>query len=141
MDYDSGQDIADKYHEFTDRVLKVAYSVHTYLGPGLLESVYEECLADELKHAGFKVESQIPIPVRYKGRLINKAFTIDLLVDNVLIIELKSVEKLLPVHLNQVKTYLKLSNLEIGLLINFNEAHLRDGIKRVTNRVKMLSDF
>ncbi len=130
---DGGQDIAEKYYDFTERVLKVAYSVHTYCGPGLLESAYQECLAEELRRAGFKVDSQVSLPMLYKGRLLSKAYVIDLLVDNTLIIELKSVEKLQQVHRNQVKTYLKFCNLEIGLLINFNVVHLRDGIKRVIN--------
>jgi len=123
----------DDYYELTDRVLKAAFKVHTFCGPGLLESAYQECLAYELTQAGFNVESEVTMPIIYEGQLLNKAYVIDILVNKKLIIELKSVEKLHKIHRDQVKTYLKFSRLRVGLLLNFNAEHLRDGIQRISN--------
>jgi len=122
----------------SEKVLKAAFKVHTYCGPGLLESAYQECLIDELTQAGLNVESEVQMPISYNGRLLNKAYVIDLLVDKKLIIELKSVEKINKIHRDQVKTYLKFSNLRAGLLINFNTEHLKDGIQRIKNDPQQL---
>lgn len=115
------------------KVLDAAFKVHTLLGPGLLESAYEACLLHELKKQGVSVESQVMLPIFYDGVKIDARYRIDLFVENELIVELKAIEHLLPVHQAQLLSYLKLSNRWLGLLINFNVSHLRDGIKRVVN--------
>ncbi len=107
--------------------------VHTALGPGLLESVYEKCLKHELTKEGLHVEPQIWLPVIYDGIQMEGGYKIDLLVENLVLVELKVVEQLLPVHRAQLLSYLKLSNKNVGLLINFNVGHLRDGIRRIVN--------
>lgn len=107
--------------------------VHTALGPGLLESVYEKCLKRELIKRGLRVESQIWVPVIYDGVEIEGGYKIDLLVDGQVIVELKVVEQLLEVHKAQLLSYLKLSNKQVGLLINFNVVYLRNGIRRLVN--------
>lgn len=119
--------------EYTDRLLACAYTVHSLLGPGLLESVYEKALMYELTQKGFKVERQVPIKVLYKGIELGEVYRIDLLVDGKVIIEIKSVGELLPVHFKQLMTYLKLQNLRYGYLINFDVTMLKDGIHRVLN--------
>lgn len=119
--------------EYTHRLLACAYTVHSLLGPGLLESVYEKALMYELTHNGFKVERQVPIEVMYKGVELGEAYRMDLLVDGKVIIEIKSVRELLPVHFKQLLTYLKLQNLRYGYLINFDVTMLKDGIHRVLN--------
>lgn len=112
-------------------VVDASYHVHTELGPGLLERVYEICLAHRLRQLGFKAERQVDFPVFYDGVEIDAGFRLDLLVNDKLIIELKTVEILLPLHKAQVLTYLKLSKRELGLLINFNVPLIKDGIKRI----------
>jgi GxxExxY protein len=107
--------------------------VHFALGPGLLESVYETCLTHELRKRGLVVLTQLPIPVIYDDICIEMGFRIDLLVNGAVIVEVKSVSKVLPVHEAQLLSYLKLSNHRVGLLINFNIVHLKDGITRVIN--------
>ena len=107
--------------------------VHRELGPGLLESVYEVCLIEELKNKGLKVQSQVKLPLVYKGKELNKDFIIDLLVEDKIVIELKAVEDLLPVHEVQLVTYLKLSGMKLGYLINFNVSLLKFGIRRRIN--------
>ncbi len=114
-------------------VLKSAMKVHTSLGPGLLESVYELCLVHELSKSGLKAERQVALPVRYDGLEINGGFRVDVLVDDLVVIEVKAVEKLLPVHKSQLLTYLRLSGCKLGYLLNFNVPHMRDRIKRVVN--------
>ena len=114
----------------TNKVLGLAFEVHTQLGAGLLESTYESCLFYELKENNISVERQKKLPIIYKGFQVDTDYRIDLLIDNQLIIELKSVETLQPVHSAQLLTYMKLSNLKYGLLLNFNVAHLKQGIKR-----------
>jgi len=109
--------------------------VHSTLGPGLLESVYEVCLRHELEKLSLSVQAQLPLPVHYDDIELDAGFRIDLLVENEIIIELKSVEKLLPIHQAQLLTYLKLAGKPVGLLINFNTVHLRDGIKRMVNQL------
>ena len=112
-------------------VLDCAFKVHTELGPGLLESAYEECLRYELINAGLKVESQKPMPLIYKGVKLDVGYRIDLLVEDRIVIEIKSVEALNDVHLTQILTYQKLSGSKLGLLVNFNVKSLKNGIKRV----------
>ena len=114
----------------TSKVLGLAFEVHTQLGAGLLESTYETCLFHEIIEAGIKVERQKKLPIIYKGSKLDPDYRLDLLIDDRLIIELKSVEALLPVHSAQILTYMKLSNIKYGLLLNFNVASLKYGIKR-----------
>lgn len=114
-------------------ILDSSIEVHRNLGPGLLESTYEVCLCKELKLRNLNYLRQVSLPVNYKGESLNAEYKIDILVENELIIELKAVETLLPVHMAQLLTYLKLSNKKLGLLINFNVPRLVDGVKRVVN--------
>ncbi len=118
-------------NRLSGKIVSAAYRVHRELGPGLLENVYETCLAQELKELGIKFERQVPMPVHYKKVELDAGFRIDLLVEKQIIVELKTVEGLLPVHKAQLITYLKLSGCRIGLLINFNVEILKDGIKRI----------
>lgn len=112
-------------------IVDCSIRVHKELGPGLLESVYEVCLMKELIAQGLKVRRQVALPVYYKGENIGIDFKIDLLVEEEVIVELKAVENLLPIHEAQLITYLKLSEMHLGLLINFNVKLLKDGIKRM----------
>ena len=104
--------------------------VHTILGPGLLESAYEACLVHELEKRGLRVQSQVAMPVYYEGVRVELAYRIDLVVQDLVIVELKAIARLAPIHEAQLLSQLKLSNYKLGLLINFHEAHLKDGIKR-----------
>lgn len=113
------------------KVLDCAFDVHSALGPGLLESAYEECLYYELIKNGFSVNKQKPLPLVYKEVKLEAGYRVDLLVESSVIIEIKSVEALNEVHLAQILTYLKLSGCKLGLLVNFNVKHLKDGIKRI----------
>jgi GxxExxY protein len=117
--------------EIFKKVLDCSFTIHTALGPGLLESAYEECLYYELVENNLKVEKQKPLPLIYKEIKLDAGYRVDLLVENKIIIEIKSVESLNDVHMAQVLTYLKLSRCKYGLLVNFNVRHLKDGIKRV----------
>ncbi len=119
--------------DLTGRIIGCAMRVHTVLGAGLLESAYEACLCYELRKAGLKVEQQKPVPLIYEEVKLECAYRMDLFVENQIIVELKAVDTLHPIHTTQILTYLKLSNHKLGLLINFNVQHLRDGIKRVAN--------
>ena len=116
-------------------ILDQAFKVHTELGPGLLESVYENCLLYELTQAGYDVKAQVPVPMHYKGIKFEAGFRIDLLVEDKVLVEIKSVEALAPVHFAQTLTYIKLKDLKLGLLINFNVPRLKDGIHRVANKL------
>jgi iron complex transport system substrate-binding protein len=109
------------------------FKIHNGLGPGLLESVYEALLEQSLARRGLAVERQRPIPISFDGVAVDEGFRADLLVEGILLIELKSVERIAPVHLKQVLTYLRLMNLPLGLLMNFGAATFREGIKRVAN--------
>ena len=122
-------------NEIAEKILDAAFRIHRELGPGLLESVYEVILAKELTRNGFSVVRQLPVPIRFEEMQFDEGFRADLVVNGCVIVELKSVEKLLPVHAKQVLTYLKLMDLKLGLLINFNEALLKDGIKRIANGI------
>jgi GxxExxY protein len=119
-----------EFDELSNRVLGCALEVHRQLGPGLLESTYEQCLAYELIQAGIPFKIQQPMPVSYKQIKLDRGYRLDLFVDDRLIVELKSVEQLLNIHKAQVLTYMKLANVRIGLLINFNVQMLKKGIKR-----------
>jgi len=112
-------------------VLDCSFKVHSALGPGLLESAYEECLFYELEKSGLKVLKQAPLPLVYEEIKLNIGYRVDLLVENKVIVELKSVDALADIHMAQILTYLKLSGCKLGLLVNFNVRHLKDGIKRV----------
>ncbi len=120
-------------NELSRIVVDVAYHVHFRLGPGLMESVYEEIMCHELRKRGLLVERQKPVPVYWDDLKMDIGFRADLVIDNKLIIELKSVEELNAVHFKQLLTYLKVSDMKLGLLINFNEQRIRDGISRVVN--------
>lgn len=122
-------------NEISRIIVSTCFNIHTELGPGLFESVYEEILFHELKEKGLKVERQKAIPVIWKGLTMKVAFRADLIVENKVIIELKSVEYIIPVHQKQLLTYLKITNLKLGLLINFNERLLKSGITRIVNNL------
>ena len=123
----------DVANEITGTILECSLRIHSKLGPGLLESVYQACLEHELTRAGLSVRAQLLLPVVYDGLQINAGYRIDLLVADIVIVEVKSVEQILPVHFAQLLTYLRLANKRVGLLINFNVAHLRQGVKRIVN--------
>jgi GxxExxY protein len=116
-------------------IVNTAYQIHTKLGPGLLESVYEKIMCYELTNQGLKIEFQKGIPVLWNEINMEIGFRADLIVENLVIIELKSVETVLPVHQKQLLTYLKLTNLKLGLLINFNETLIKNGITRIVNNL------
>ena len=119
--------------ELSYKVIGCAIEVHRTLGPGLLESAYEKALIHELKLNNIPVKSQVEVSMNYKGVDIGEGLRIDLLIDNQLIVELKSVEEFKPVHYKQLLTYLKLMDKQVGLLINFNVSNLTDGVKRIVN--------
>src|SRR6185369_14468169 len=122
-------------NELSFLVVKCAMKVHTELGPGLLESAYEACLAHELRKSGLRVETQVVLPVRYDGIKLDLGYRLDLVVEDQLVIELKAIENVLSVHKAQLLSYLRLSKMKLGLLINFHTTHLRDGITRIVNRL------
>ena len=115
----------------TEKVIGLAIEVHRQLGPGLLESAYEECLCLELQEAGLAFRRQVPLPITYKSIRLDCGYRLDLLIEDQLILELKSVEGLLPIHEAQVLTYMKLIGVRTGLLLNFNSAVLKSGIRRL----------
>jgi len=119
-----------EFDELSKRVIGSALEVHRELGPGLLESTYEQCLAHELKLNGIRFELQHPLPVKYKGVRLDCGYRVDVLVEDKLIIELKSVEQIRSIHEAQLLTYMRLAGVKIGLLINFNVTKLKNGIKR-----------
>ena len=127
------QERLEELNKLSEAIIGAAIDVHKYLGPGLLESVYEVCLVEELEQRGLEVKRQAHLPLYYKGRLTNKHFTIDLLVADEVIIELKAVDRMLPVYEKQLMTYLKLTQKNLGLLINFNVPRLIDGLTRRLN--------
>ncbi|MHB9119672.1 MAG: GxxExxY protein [Burkholderiales bacterium] len=124
---------ADELNQVSHVVIGSAIEVHRILGPGLLESAYEECLAWELQQQGLSVQRQIDIPIQYKELHIENSYRADLMVQQELIVELKSVDSLQPIHTAQLLTYLKLTNLHLGLLLNFKVDVMRNGIKRIVN--------
>lgn len=117
--------------QFSRRIIGAAIEVHRHLGPGLLESNYEECLCLELTELGLKFRQQVAIPVIYKGHTLKNCYRPDLIVENAVIVEVKCVERLAPVHTAQVMTYLKHTGIHLGLLFNFNTAVLMNGMKRI----------
>src|SRR4029077_2606169 len=119
-----------EFDELSRSVIGCAIEVHSTLGPGLLESTYLQCLARELSHAQIAIHMEVPLPVRYKDVLLDCGYRIDLLVSTDLIVEIKSVETLLPIHQAQILTYMRLAKIPIGLLINFNVMKLQNGIRR-----------
>jgi GxxExxY protein len=125
-------------NEVTEEIIGSAIEVHRTLGPGLLEGIYEECLAMELQLRGVLIERQVLVPIEYKGRRVAADLRIDLLVEQRVVVELKAIEKVLPVHDAQVLTYLRLTGKEVGLLINFNVPILRDGLRRLVNQYRGL---
>ncbi len=124
----------DELNELSGRIIEFAIDVHRELGPGLLEKAYEVCLMHELVRHGVKVFSQVELPITYQGIKLETGYRIDLLVDDSIIVELKTVDRLIPVHEAQLLSYLRMSDVRLGLLINFNVKLLRDGIRRVVNR-------
>lgn len=124
---------AQKVEEIASIVVDTAMQIHKELGPGLLESVYEAVLAKLLNERGLRVKRQLSVPIHYQGLTIDEGFRLDLLIEDKLIVELKSVEAFHPVHPKQLLTYLRLMNLSLGLLINFGAPLLKDGLKRVVN--------
>ena len=123
----------EELEQIAKDVVDASMKLHMALGPGLLESVYSVILQRKLQDRGYLVEREVPIPVEYEGVQFEMGFRADLIINNCFIVELKSVEKLAPVHAKQLLTYLKVTNLRLGLLINFGAALLKDGIKRVAN--------
>jgi GxxExxY protein len=120
-------------NDLSYEIIGAAYKVHRRLGPGLLESTYEVCLVFELARSGFKVRNQVSLPVVYDSIRLDAGYRIDIIVEELVLLELKSVEVILPVHQAQLLTYLRLSGFKLGLLINFNVQNLQDGIKRMAN--------
>ena len=127
-----------EYNKISGIILNSAIEVHREIGPGLLESVYETCLIDELKRYDLSAINQVELPIVYKGKKIDKNFRIDILVENEIIIELKTVDKILPVHEAQIISYLKLADKKLGFLINFNVSLLKNGFKRFVNNFNPL---
>jgi GxxExxY protein len=120
-------------NEITERIIGAAIEVHRHLGPGLLESAYEECLCYELNQAGLMFQRQVHLPIRYKGILLQSAHRMDLIVEDAVIVELKAAEEMSPLFSAQLLTYLKSAHKPVGLLINFNVPVLKDGIRRISN--------
>ena len=123
----------ERAEEITDLIIRASIVVHRNLGPGLLESTYQTCLAYELLHRNLRVERQKPVPITYDGLRLDAGYRVDLLVEDLVIVELKSVARLEPIHIAQVLTYLKLSGYSVGLLLNFNVELMKDGIRRLVN--------
>ena len=124
-----------KENEISNEVIGAAIEVHRNLGPGLLESAYEECLCYEFDQRGIKYERQKPLPIAYKKTKLDCGYRLDLVVNDLVILELKAVDQIQPIHNAQVLTYLKLSKLKLGILINFNVTVLKNGIKRIVNEL------
>ena len=123
----------DDLNELTGAIIGAAIEVHRNLGPELLESAYESCLLWELRQKYLKVETQVPVPIRYKGIQLDAGYRIDLLVQDKIIVEMKAIDKIQPIHTAQVLTYLKMTNLKMALILNFNVGLMRSGIKRIIN--------
>jgi len=119
------------HRELTERVIGAAIAVHRALGPGLLESAYEHCLLLELEAREMAVRRQVPVDLAYRGQVVAGAYRIDLLVEEAVVVEVKAVERMLPLHASQVLTYVRLAGHKVGLLLNFNVDRLADGMKRV----------
>jgi len=124
------QETLSYLNKISSKIIGAAIEVHKELGPGLLESVYEACLCHELKKQGVSFDSQVDLPIIYKGEITDKTYRVDLLVENCVIVELKAVDTISPIHEAQLFTYMKLLNINLGLLINFNVEILKNGIRR-----------
>jgi GxxExxY protein len=122
-------------NEISYKVRGIVFEIHKKLGPGLFESVYEEIMYLEIQKAGMKVEKQVPLPVIWDNLRLDRGYRIDLLIENKVIIEIKSIENIAPVHYKQLATYVKLSGLKLGLLVNFFENDIKNGIKRYINGI------
>ncbi len=123
----------DELNAISGKIIECAITVHKELGPGMLEGAYQVCLIHELVKAGFGIDAEVVLPIHYQGLRLNAGYRIDLLVDGSVIVELKAIERVLPVHEAQLLSYLRMSGLKLGLLINFNSRLLRDGVRRVVN--------
>ena len=123
----------DRLDQITRRIIGAAIEVHRHIGPGLLESAYEACLAYELKQLGFRVEQQKPLPVLYKEVKLDCGYRLDLVVEDAIILEVKAIEQLAPIHDAQLLSYLRISGMMVGLLMNFHVRVLKNGIKRIVN--------
>jgi len=132
-DVDHGVTIERQENEISGKIIGAAIEVHKHLGPGLLESAYEECLCRELDLRGIDFKRQVPLPLNYKGLKLDCGYRLDLLVEDKVIVELKTVEAIAPIHEAQILTYLKLRDIRLGLIINFNVPLLMDGIRRIVN--------
>ena len=126
----------NQLNQLTERIIGAAIEVHRVTGPGLLESAYAECLCYELSRSGIEFKREVRLPIEYKGLKLDCGYRIDLLVEDSVIVEVKAVEHLLPVHSAQLLTYLRLSGRKVGLLLNFNETILKNGLKRLANEVE-----
>ena len=122
-------------NEISGIVISAAIEAHRALGPGLLESVYQRCLVTELQYKGISVATEVPVVVEYRGEVLDDAYRLDLLVENKVVVELKTVNALTDIHKVQLLTYVRLTRKKLGLLINFNELILRKGVKRVVNKL------
>ena len=131
----SNKNDVDELNRLSSETIGAAIEVHRNLGPGLLESAYESCLSWELRQRGLHVENQVPVTIRYKGLALDEGYRIDLLVEGKLILELKSIDKVQPIHMAQVLTYLKMTGLKMALILNFNVLLMRSGIKRIVNQL------
>ncbi len=127
--------LGERLRGITGQVVDAAIKVHSALGPGLLEKAYEVCLAHELRTRGLDVQCQLPLPVRYEGVTLDLGYRVDLLVEHAVVVELKAVTKLLPVHEAQLLSHLKLNDFRVGLLINFHSLRLKEGIIRLVNQL------
>lgn len=123
-------------NEVSFKIRGAIFNVYNALGPGLLENIYEKALAYELKKSGCKVEAQVEVPVCYDGQILDNSLRVDLLVDDLVIVELKSVEKLIPLHHKQLLTYLRLTKKRLGILVNFNSENIAENIHRIANNLK-----
>ena len=123
-------------NKLSSKIIGAAIEVHKVLGPGLLESTYEECICHEMSFGGLSLERQKPLAIMYKGMKLDCGYRLDVVVENAIILELKSCEKIEPIHRAQLLTYLKLSGLNLGLILNFNVTLMRDGIGRIVNELQ-----
>ena len=130
-----------KLNQLSSEIIRAAINVHKELGPGLLESVYQSCMMVELKDMNLNVQAEVPLPIFYRGQKVSEdGFRLDLLVEDRVIVELKSVDKVQDVHKKQLLTYLRLAKKPLGLLINFNEVLIKDGITRIINEPLQAAD-
>ena len=130
-----GAKLAKDENELSKVILDAAFRVHSALGPGLLESAYEACLAYELRNEGLEVFTQVPLPLVYREVRLDIGYRLDMVVEDLVVVEIKAIDSLTAIHQAQVISYLKLSGKKLGILINFNTLHLRDGIKRVVHKL------